>query len=209
MESQSVNIDGYLEELEIHHTTPYYKRFSLIPNSLDVDLKDKTENIPYIPTSSKTVSTNLIQGNFSKNSNTSRNSTKPHFQPIDSLIDSLTEGEETVLGAETSENITVAAALQQELETRHLPPIDLIPFDGNALNWREFIQNFKERVHLMKSFSDSMRMERLKRLFYASALKSSKKDFGDPLVVTHLRLKSVFDKPQIKSGDRIALKDFQ
>ena len=61
----------------------------------------------------------------------------------------------------------------------------------------------------MKSFSDSMRMERLKRLFYASALKSSKKDFGDPLVVTHLKLKSVFDKPQIKSGDRIALKDFQ
>ena len=61
----------------------------------------------------------------------------------------------------TSENITVTAALQQELETRQLPPIDLIQFDGNPLNWPEFIQNFKERVHLKKSFSDSMRMERL------------------------------------------------
>ena len=35
-----------------------------------------------------------------------------------------------MLNAETSENITVAAALQQELETRHLPLIDLVPLDG-------------------------------------------------------------------------------
>ena len=138
----------------------------------------------------------------------------------------MVEGEETVLGAVTSENITVAAALQQVLETRHLPPIDLIPFDGNLLNWPEFIQNFKERVHLMKSFSDSMRMERslsvlkvgvknsiisigTNGLFYVSALKPLKRHFGDPLIVAHLKLKSGFDKPQIKSGDRIVLTEFQ
>ena len=46
-------------------------------------------------------------------------------------------------------------------------------------------------------------------LFYTSARKSLKRDFGDPLVVTHLKLKSVFDKPQRKSGDRIALRKFQ
>ena len=142
MESQSVKIDRYLEELEIHRTknkvdltpSPYRKRFSSIPNSLDVDLKDKTENMPYIPTSLKTISRNLIQDNFSENSNTSRNSNKPHFQPIDSFIGLLIKGKETLLSAVTSTNITVAAALQQELETRHLPPIDLIPFDGNPLN---------------------------------------------------------------------------
>ena len=163
MESQSVKIDRYLEELEIHRTpnkvdltpSPYPKRFSPIPNSLDLDLKDKTENIPYISTSLKTVSRNLIQDNFSENDNTFRNSNKPHSQPIGSFTDLLIEGEETVLSAVTSENITVAAALQQELETRHLPPIDLIPFDGNPLNWPEFIQNFKERVHLKKSFSEN------------------------------------------------------
>ena len=56
MESHSVKIDIYLGELEIHRTTkkvdiapsPYPKHFSSIPNSLDVELKDKTENIPYI-----------------------------------------------------------------------------------------------------------------------------------------------------------------
>ena len=135
MESQSVKIDIYLEELEIYRTTnkvdltpsPYPKRFLPIPNSLDVDLKDKTKNIPYIPTSSKIVSGNLIKDNFSAYSNTSRNSNKPHFQPINSFIDSLIENEETVLSAVTNENITVAAALQRELETRHLPPKDFIP----------------------------------------------------------------------------------
>ena len=135
MESQSVKIDRYLEELEIHRTpnkvdltpSPYPNHFSPIPNSLDVDLKDKTENIAYISTSLKSVSRNLIQDNFSENNNTSRNSNKPYPQPIDSFIDLLIEGEETVLSSVTSENITVVAALQQELETRHLPPIDLIP----------------------------------------------------------------------------------
>ena len=109
MESQSVKIDRYLEELEIHRTpnkidlTPssYPKRFSPIPNSLDVDLKDKEENIPYISTSLETVSRDLIQDNFSENNNTSRNYNKPHSQPIDSSIDSLIEGEETVLSAAT------------------------------------------------------------------------------------------------------------
>ena len=46
-------------------------------------------------------------------------------------------------------------------------------------------------------------------MFYTSALKSFKRDFGDPLVVTHLKLKSVFDKPQIKSLCRTALREFQ
>ena len=68
MESQSVNIGRYLEQREIHHTpnkvdlipSPYPKRFSPIPNLLDVGLKDKTENIPYISTSLNTLSRNLI-----------------------------------------------------------------------------------------------------------------------------------------------------
>ena len=74
-----------------------------------------------------------MQYNFSENSNILRKSNKPHFQPVDIFIDLLIEDEETVIDAVTSENITVAAALQQKLETRHFPPIDLIPFDGNQL----------------------------------------------------------------------------
>ena len=78
MESQSVKIDRYLEELEVHSTTnkvdltlsPYSKCFSPISNSLDIHLKDKADNILYIPTSLKTISRNLIKDTFGKNSNT-------------------------------------------------------------------------------------------------------------------------------------------
>ena len=117
MESQSVKIYRYLEELQTHRTTnkadltpsPYPKPFSPTPSSLDVDLKDTTENNPYISTSLKPVSRNLIHDHFSENSNTLQNSNKLHSQPIDSFIDLLI-GEETVLTAVTSEIITVAAA---------------------------------------------------------------------------------------------------
>ena len=84
--------------------------------------------------------------------------------------------------------------LQREFETRDLPAINLMRFDGNSKQWPDFIQNFKHRVQNKISFrtylgfSDSVRMDRLlsvldgeaKRaesaigqdgLFYASALK--------------------------------------
>ena len=33
-------------------------------------------------------------------------------------------------------------------------------------------------------------------IFYATALKTLKKNFGDPLLVAHLKIKAVFDRPQ-------------
>ena len=45
-------------------------------------------------------------------------------------------------------------------------------------------------------------------LFYASALKKLKREFGNTLLVSHLRLKSMFNKPQIKANDRSALREF-
>ena len=45
-------------------------------------------------------------------------------------------------------------------------------------------------------------------IFYATALKSLKRDFGNKTVVTHAKLKNLLDKPQIASDDRAALKKF-
>ena len=42
-------------------------------------------------------------------------------------------------------------------------------------------------------------------IFYATAPKTLKKDFGDPLLLAHLKLKAVFDRPHIKTNDRIGL----
>ena len=96
-------------------------------------------------------------------------------------------------------------------------------FDGNPSCWPEFIENFKIMVHLKTTFNDTIRMERLlsvlkgeaKRsveyigrngIFYATTLKCLKREFGNPNVITHLKLKSLFDQPQIKAADRASLK---
>ena len=45
-------------------------------------------------------------------------------------------------------------------------------------------------------------------LFYASALETLKQEYGNTLLVAHLRLKSVLDKPKIKSNDCATLREF-
>lgn len=116
-------------------------------------------------------------------------------------------------------------ALKQEYESRHLPPIPLRRFDGDPSVWPEFIENFLNRVHLKVTFDDHMRMDRLlsvlegdakksvesigcSGLFYPTALETLKRDFGNPLVVTHLKLKSILDQPQLNPHDRVSLRHF-
>ena len=77
----------------------------------------------------------------------------------------------------------------------------------------------------MASFDNNLKMDRLlsvldgdaKRsiqsigssgIFYATALKALKRDYGNPITVSHLRVKSLFEFPPIKSNDRIALRNF-
>ena len=103
---------------------------------------------------------------------------------------------------------------------RTLSSIDLTKFDGNPSKWPEFIDNFKTRVHNKAKFIDLVRMERLisvlegdakkaicsigtQSIFYATALKTLKRDFGNPVVVAHLKIKSLFDAPQIYANDRV------
>ena len=95
----------------------------------------------------------------------------------------------------------------------------------DASHWPEFIECFYTRVHCKSSFDDNIRMSYLLSvsdgeakkaieavrtcgLFYASALKTLKREFGNTLLVSHLCLKSMFNKPQIKANDRSALREF-
>ena len=143
---------------------------------------------------------------------------------VDSFIEYLVEGKETVIN-HVAKHLTPQEAIKQELELRNLPPVDLIRFDGNPIYWPEFIDNFYHRVHKKSSFNDSLRMIHLinsldgeaKKLvksvgtngyFYATALKVLKKDFGNPLVVSHLKLKKLFDQKQINIKDKFGLRAF-
>ena len=46
-------------------------------------------------------------------------------------------------------------------------------------------------------------------MFYATTLKILKREYGNPLLVSHLKLKKLFDQPQIKNQDRTALREYQ
>ena len=68
---------------------------------------------------------------------------KAKTEPVDQFIDLLIEGKETILPRENSVTLTSANAVQQEIESRHLPPVDLKTFSGDPSQWSEFIENFK------------------------------------------------------------------
>ena len=55
--------------------------------------------------------------------------------------------------------------------------------------------------HLIQSIGSS-------GIFYTTALKALKRDYGNPIIVSHLRVKSLFEFTPIKSNDRIALRNF-
>ena len=46
-------------------------------------------------------------------------------------------------------------------------------------------------------------------IFYSTALKTLKREYGNPLLVSHLKLKKLFDQPQIKNQDQTALREYQ
>ena len=103
--------------------------------------------------------------------------------------------------------------------------VSLYRSNGDATHWPEFIECFYTRIHCESSFDDNIRMTYLLSrfdseaekaieavetcvLFYASALKTLKKEFWNTLLVAHLHLKSVFNEPQIKSNNRSTLWEF-
>ena len=81
-------------------------------------------------------------------------------EPIDAFIDNLIEGEESII-QDVNKGLPTSLLLQREFETRNLPAINLMRFDGDSKQWPKFIQNFKHRVHSKASFSDSVCMDHL------------------------------------------------
>ena len=47
-----------------------------------------------------------------------------------------------------------------------------------------------------------------KGVFYPTALKLRKREFGNPLVVCHLKMKELFEQPPIKGNNRTSLRQY-
>ena len=84
---------------------------------------------------------------------------------IASFIDTLIKGSETVINTTIDQSSSTMDLLERDLESRNLLPMELLRFKQNLSHYPEFIQCFKERVHMKKTFSDSLRMESFKIAF--------------------------------------------
>ena len=143
---------------------------------------------------------------------------------IDDFIDRLVEGEETVL-PEREPVTSTSMLLQLEYESKYLIVTELFRFVGDPCTWPDFIQNFKNRVHDKRSSIDDIQMERLlsvldgeanralisigrNGLFYETPVKTLKSNFGNLMVVSFLKLKSVLDLPQITNENLADLRTF-
>ena len=133
---------------------------------------------------------------------------------VNKFIDDLIKGVETkLLGSRHL--VDVSFAIQQEYESRQLLSI-------TSLKWSELISNFYHRIHVKISFDDSTRMQCLFSVlersveaignngkFYATTLKSLKRDIGNPVIVPHLKIQSLLDQPQIRPNNKIGRRHHQ
>ena len=105
------------------------------------------------------VSKNCINSSILRETKFDHNE-KTKTEPHDRFTDLLIEGKETILPRENSLTLTIANAVQQEIESRNLPLVNLKTFSGDPWQWPEFIKNVKTGVHTKPTFNDTMRMER-------------------------------------------------
>ena len=149
------------------------------------------------------VSKNCINSSILRETKFDHNE-KTKTKQVDRFLDLLIKGKKTILTRENSVTLTIANAVKQESSQ----------------------DNFKTRAHTKPTFNDTMRMERLisvlrgevkkeiesigiNSMFYATAIKTLKREYENPLLVSHPKLKKLFDQPQIKNQDRTALREYQ
>ena len=63
---------------------------------------------------------------------------------IDSFIDTLIEGSETVTNSTVDQSLCTETLLERDLESRNLPPMKILTYNGNPSHLPAFIQCFEE-----------------------------------------------------------------
>jgi hypothetical protein len=143
---------------------------------------------------------------------------------LDAWIDELVPGMETKLSTSSNASNLTEAIARLEVE-RDLPKVELPTFDGSALMWPPFIEQFYIQVHTRAGLTDCRRMDLLqshvkgeaKRLIqglgysgvnYAQSLKELKFVFGHRVNVARAYVNAITSGNIVPSGDAIALRSF-
>lgn len=117
------------------------------------------------------------------------------------LIIKLTEGQETSSQFTiTSLQADSSVALLRAQEQQRLLPLELFKFTGKPIEWPKFIERFRDQIHNKTTLTDSDRMAYLFQNLdgeakkaveslgvtghsYPSALKTLKRQFGNPQLI--------------------------
>ncbi|XP_074651618.1 uncharacterized protein LOC141906273 [Tubulanus polymorphus] len=143
---------------------------------------------------------------------------------IDAWIDDLVEGMETVIGPETVISSLEEAVVKMQID-QDLPKVELTTFDGSALQWPRFIEQFHAQIHCRPGIKDTTRMDALqthvkgeaKKLIqglgfsgknYARSLKELKFVFGHRVHVARAHIDSITNGPVVNPNDSISLRNF-
>lgn len=142
------------------------------------------------------------------------------------LIIKLTEGQETSSQFTiTSLQADSSVALLRAQEQQRLPPLELFKFTGKPIEWPKFIERFRDQIHNKTTLTDSDRMAYLFQNLdgeakkaveslgvtghsYPSALKTLKRQFGNPNSVATAYLNDMLNSSYVPSNDRQALRDY-
>ena len=153
----------------------------------------------------------------------------PHIhKTIDGWIDNLVIGQETVVVPDFHQNSsfdTLTRAIIGIEGERDLPHITLPVFNGGALSWPKFVEQFHAQVHCRPGINDTRRMDLLqshltgdaKKLVqglgysgrhYALTLKELKAAFVHPVTVSRAYIERATSGPVIASSDPASLREF-
>ena len=147
-------------------------------------------------------------------------------EPIDAWIDRLIVGNETQITVSHTRSMDAVTHAIIRLESeRDLPHISLPTFDGSALEWPRFVEQFYSHVHTRPGISDTRRMELLQSHLkgeahslvrglgysgrnYAQSLQELKRAFGHRIQVARAYLDRLCTGSVISSRDSVALQQF-
>ena len=110
-------------------------------------------------------------------------------------------------------------------EQQRLPTLELFNFTGKPIDWPKFIERFRDQIHNTTTLADSDRMAYLFQNLdgeakeavqslgvtghsYAAALKTLKRQFGNPNSVATAYLSNMLDSTLVSLNNRQAFRDY-
>ena len=146
-------------------------------------------------------------------------------RPVDAWIDDLVPGMETPSFTSSNSSSDISQAVARLELDRDLPKVELPHFDGSAIMWPRFVEQFYIHVHSRCSLTDARRIEILqshvtgeaKKLIqglgfsgrnYAQCLQELKFAFGHKVAVARAYINSVIAGGTVPSGDASSLRAF-